>query len=97
MAPGLVDAFQAEVEPPPMSTTSVKTAAEETTTRGNTPYVIQDVPIGTRRPLRVVCMGAGYSGLLMAMIFRRQKQGKNADLVIYERNQDLGGTWLENR
>jgi cation diffusion facilitator CzcD-associated flavoprotein CzcO len=69
----------------------------DSTTRVKTPYVIQDVPIGTRRPLPVVCMGAGYSGLLMTMVFRRLMQGKHAELVIYERNQDLDGTWLENR
>ncbi|KAF2653673.1 FAD/NAD(P)-binding domain-containing protein [Lophiostoma macrostomum CBS 122681] len=42
-------------------------------------------------------MGAGYSGLMMAIVFSEKMQDKNAELVIYERNHDLGGTWLENR
>jgi cation diffusion facilitator CzcD-associated flavoprotein CzcO len=60
-------------------------------------YKILERPIGTRRRIRVVCMGAGYSGLLMAIVFSEKMQDKNAELVIYERNHDLGGTWLENR
>lgn len=60
-------------------------------------YTLKEEPIGTRRPIRVVCMGAGYSGLMMAIMFSQQMQRKNAELVIYERNEDLGGTWLLNR
>lgn len=60
-------------------------------------YNIVERPIGTRRRIRVVCMGAGYSGLMMAMVFSERMKDKNAELVIYERNDDLGGTWLENR
>lgn len=60
-------------------------------------YKIIEQPIGTRRPLRVACMGAGYSGLMMAIVFSESMQNKNAELVVYERNKDLGGTWLENR
>lgn len=60
-------------------------------------YTILERPIGTRRPIRVACMGAGYSGLMMAILFSQKMQDKNAELVIYERNEDLGGTWLENR
>lgn len=60
-------------------------------------YKITEQPIGTRRPLRVACLGAGYSGLMMSIVFSQKMQGKNAELVVYERNSDLGGTWLENR
>jgi cation diffusion facilitator CzcD-associated flavoprotein CzcO len=60
-------------------------------------YTIIEKPIGTRRPIRVACMGAGYSGLMMAILFSQKMQDKNAELVVYERNEDLGGTWLENR
>jgi hypothetical protein len=60
-------------------------------------YTIMERPIGIRRPIRVACMGAGYSGLMMAILFSQKMQEKNAELVIYERNEDLGGTWLENR
>ena len=60
-------------------------------------YTIIEKPIGTRRAIRVACIGAGYSGLMMAIMFSQKMKGKNAELVVYERNQDLGGTWLLNR
>jgi NADPH-dependent 2,4-dienoyl-CoA reductase/sulfur reductase-like enzyme len=75
--------------PPSLSTQKAKKAASE--------YVIKEEPIRTRRPLRVVCMGAGYSGLMMAIVFSQKLQDSNAEFVVYERNADLGGTWLENR
>ena len=60
-------------------------------------YEIREEPIHTRRPLRVICLGAGYSGILMGIIWNQRMQNRNAELVIYERNNDIGGTWLENR
>ena len=42
-------------------------------------------------------MGAGYSGLMMSIIHSERMKHKNIDFVMYERNADLGGTWLENR
>jgi ribulose 1,5-bisphosphate synthetase/thiazole synthase len=60
-------------------------------------YRIIEQPIGTRRALRVVCMGAGYSGLMMAIMFNEKLKNSNATLAVYEKNDDIGGTWLENR
>ena len=60
-------------------------------------YRIIERPIGSRRPLRVVCMGAGYSGLMMAIMFNEKMKNSNATLAVYEKNEDIGGTWLENR
>ncbi|KAL2833548.1 hypothetical protein BJY01DRAFT_259862 [Aspergillus pseudoustus] len=60
-------------------------------------YAILEQPIGTRRHIRIACMGAGYSGLMMAIVFNERMRGRDAEFVIYERNEDLGGTWLENR
>lgn len=60
-------------------------------------YEIREEPIHARRPIRVVCIGAGYSGILMGIIWNHRMQNRNAEFVIYERNDDLGGTWLENR
>lgn len=90
----LLDVFQPEVQP--AVTFQTKTAVA-TTTALKSHYALKEVPLGTRRHMRVICMGAGYSGLFVAMMFYKEMQGKNADLVIYERNEDLGGTWLENR
>lgn len=71
------------------------TAMENNTTTAH--YEIKETPIGTRRPIRVVCLGAGYSGAMMGIVFSQRMRNANAELVIYERNKDLGGTWFENR
>ncbi|CAK3851030.1 sterigmatocystin biosynthesis monooxygenase stcW [Lecanosticta acicola] len=47
------------------------------------------------RKLRVLTIGAGVSGILMA--YQIQKQCGNVEHVVYEKNEDIGGTWLENR
>jgi cation diffusion facilitator CzcD-associated flavoprotein CzcO len=47
------------------------------------------------RKLKVLTIGAGYSGIQMA--YQIQKCTKNVELVIYEKNTNIGGTWLENR
>ena len=65
--------------------------------RINSDYIITEEPIRYRRPLRVVCLGAGYSGLMMGIVHNERMKQKNIDFTIYERNKDLGGTWLENR
>jgi cation diffusion facilitator CzcD-associated flavoprotein CzcO len=43
----------------------------------------------------VICIGAGVSGILTAIKF--PPKIKNLDLVIYEKSDDIGGTWHENR
>lgn len=47
------------------------------------------------RKLRVLTIGAGVSGILMA--YQIQKNTANVEHVIYEKNADIGGTWLENK
>lgn len=54
-----------------------------------------DLPIDAGRPLKVVCLGAGYSGILTAI--RLPQRIPKLELVIYEKNDDIGGTWYENR
>ncbi|KAK0363158.1 hypothetical protein LTR91_023303 [Friedmanniomyces endolithicus] len=49
----------------------------------------------SNRKLRVLTIGAGVTGILMA--YRIQKDCPNVEHVIYEKNEDIGGTWLENR
>ncbi|KAJ5520427.1 hypothetical protein N7463_000880 [Penicillium fimorum] len=59
---------------------------------------VADEPLYTPRKLRVVCVGAGFSGLLVAYKFKHQyKLDGLIDLAIYEKNADVGGTWLENK
>lgn len=52
-------------------------------------------PVDDDRPIKVICIGAGVSGILTAIKF--PPKIKNLDLVIYEKSDDIGGTWHENR
>ncbi|KAB8211787.1 hypothetical protein BDV34DRAFT_219001 [Aspergillus parasiticus] len=52
-------------------------------------------PINTNRRIRVIIIGAGASGLLMA--YKLQRNFDNVEFQIYEKNPDIGGTWYENR
>lgn len=47
------------------------------------------------RPLRVITIGAGLSGVMMA--YKIQESTENVEHIIYDRNPALGGTWFENR
>ncbi|KAG8407129.1 hypothetical protein J3458_020623 [Metarhizium acridum] len=59
---------------------------------------INDQPAFTPKRLRVVCSGAGYSGLMFAYKYKYETPSDGfIDLIIYEKNDDVGGTWLENR
>jgi hypothetical protein len=43
----------------------------------------------SNRRLRVITIGAGFSGILMA--YQVQKQCQNMEHVVYEKNSDIGG------
>lgn len=45
--------------------------------------------------MRIAIIGAGFSGILAAIRFRQKFS--NIDLVLYEKNSGVGGTWLENK
>ncbi|KAK7969302.1 hypothetical protein PG996_002260 [Apiospora saccharicola] len=59
------------------------------------PYTVIEEPIGSTKHVRIVGIGAGASGLNLIRTLR--KQLTDYELVIYEKNHDVGGTWLENR
>jgi hypothetical protein len=48
-----------------------------------------------RRPLKVIGIGAGASGLLLA--YKIQRNFEDIDLTIYEKNDGVAGTWFEVR
>lgn len=58
-------------------------------------YSIPNVPMGSPRHLKIICVGAGASGLNLA--FQTREHLRDVDFVIYEKNKDVGGTWFENR
>ncbi|KAM0820834.1 putative Sterigmatocystin biosynthesis monooxygenase stcW [Seiridium cardinale] len=51
---------------------------------------IDQRPVDYSRPIKVICIGAGISGILTGIRFPQHI--KNLDLVIYEKNKGLGGT-----
>ena len=51
-------------------------------------------PIYHQRPLRIICVGAGASGLCLA--YKLQRSFNDYTLKLYEKNEGVGGTWLEN-
>lgn len=46
------------------------------------------------KPVRVAFIGAGISGIAFTY---KARQLENVEFVIYEKNHDVGGTWLESR
>ncbi|KAE9967521.1 hypothetical protein BLS_006332 [Venturia inaequalis] len=66
--------------------------AQETDSAG---YKIREQPYGTKRKIRVLLMGAGASSL--NFFKKAEEEMQNIDIVCYEKNRDVGGTWLENR
>lgn len=57
--------------------------------------VLED-PVYTPRKLRVICVGAGISGMTLAFVLKQRSMESYVDLCIYEKSHDVGGTWLEN-
>jgi len=62
-----------------------------------------DIPLNrqyayTPRKLKVVTIGAGFSGLLMAHKFQHRfpEMQDYVEHTIFERNSKIGGTWLVN-
>ena len=60
-----------------------------------TGYRIREQPYGTKRKVRVVLMGAAASSA--NFLKKADEQMENLDICVYEKNHDVGGTWLENR
>ncbi|OCK82817.1 cyclohexanone monooxygenase [Lepidopterella palustris CBS 459.81] len=59
------------------------------------PYTILPQFHSAPAELRVINVGAGAAGLLLA--FKMKKLFQNYELVCYEKNPAVGGTWYENR
>jgi cation diffusion facilitator CzcD-associated flavoprotein CzcO len=60
----------------------------------NRTVAVNQQTIATARPVRVIGIGAGISGIGFAY---KAQFLENVEYVIYEKNADVGGTWLESR
>lgn len=54
-----------------------------------------DSAVDYARPMKVICIGAGMSGILCGIRFPQRIP--NLSLTIYEKNDDVGGVWYENK
>jgi hydroxyversicolorone monooxygenase len=62
----------------------------------NPGYTIPDIgPHSAHRRLRIISIGAGISGIMSTYYIQTSVQ--NVEHVVYEKNKDIGGTWLENK
>ena len=57
--------------------------------------LISERAIDEPKPLKVIYIGAGVSGICAAIQFPKYVPG--LELVVYEKNGGVGGTWFENR
>ena len=55
------------------------------------PWLLHQAPVENQRPLKVIVIGAGYSGIYLGI--RLPERLKNCEIVIYEKNAGTGGTW----
>ncbi|GJC80053.1 FAD-binding monooxygenase moxY [Colletotrichum liriopes] len=65
--------------------------------RSNAAYTIREAPFGTPRPIRIIGVGAGASGINLIRTLRNTLGASTYEVVVYEKNEDVGGTWFENR
>ena len=56
--------------------------------------LVTPTPLNTPRPIRIIVIGAGISGIAFAY---KALSLTNVTFVIYEKNADVGGTWFESR
>lgn len=56
---------------------------------------IKDEAVENLRPVSVIVIGAGFSGIYCGV--RIPERLRNVNLKIYEKNAGVGGTWYENR
>ncbi|KDR85545.1 hypothetical protein GALMADRAFT_234472 [Galerina marginata CBS 339.88] len=65
-----------------------------THSKNSSDFKLGDFSIDEARPIKVVAIGAGYSGIVAGIRFRQRI--KNLDLTIYDSLAGVGGTWFAN-
>lgn len=59
------------------------------------PHMINEPPPG--RPFRIIMLGAGAAGIDFLHSAPVAFAGTDIEFICYDRNEDIGGTWYENR
>lgn len=60
----------------------------------NTGYHVPTTVLGAseNRKIKVITIGGGFSGVMLAYYLEREL--RNVEHVIYEKNPEIGGTWV---
>jgi hypothetical protein len=77
------------------SPTNATSTTPHTNPSTSSSYTLHNTPIENHRPLKVIVIGAGYSGIYHGI--RIPERLRNVELTIYDKNAGVGGTWFENR
>ncbi|KAI0093155.1 FAD/NAD-binding domain-containing protein [Irpex rosettiformis] len=59
------------------------------------PFVLGRFNIDDPRPMKIIIIGAGFSGICAGIRFLQRME--NVEVVIYDKNAGVGGTWYTNR
>ena len=54
-------------------------------------FSIKDEPIENQRPMRVIVIGAGFSGIYKTI--RLSQRLRNVSIQVYEQNEEVSGVW----
>ncbi|KAK4997011.1 hypothetical protein LTR66_003501 [Elasticomyces elasticus] len=76
----------------------VPSGQAEVATKGRSPrlkHLRLGTPLHHERDMRVICIGAGASGLCFA--YKLQRSFEKFSLTVYEKNAEVSGTWYENK
>jgi cation diffusion facilitator CzcD-associated flavoprotein CzcO len=60
---------------------------------GYNPDVVASNYVHQPKPIKVITIGTGISGIAFAY---KANKLENVEYQIYEKNEDVGGTWLES-
>jgi cation diffusion facilitator CzcD-associated flavoprotein CzcO len=55
------------------------------------PFVLKDEPVENQRPMRVIVIGGGFSGIYATI--RLSQRLRNVTIQTYEQNEEIGGVW----
>ena len=77
--------------------TGTHSLPEKSRRQATSAYTVREEPLHTPRPIRIVCAGGAYAGMMMAIVVHEKMNNLDTEFVIYERNSEFGGTWYENR
>ncbi|KAI0812627.1 hypothetical protein BC629DRAFT_949981 [Irpex lacteus] len=61
----------------------------------HSPFTLGNFSIDSSRPMKIIIIGAGFSGICAGIRFLQRME--NIDVVIYDKNAGIGGTWYTNR